>query len=95
LTLPPSLLYQYDTASSPPTIDGQDIVWSLGEASPWSHGAFEVTVVISSTATLMQTFPLTATITVEGQEATLANNSDSAVVVIKRPLYLPWVLGPG
>lgn len=95
LTLAPGLSYQADNAPSPPTISGQDIVWALGDALPWSQGSFDVTIAISPTILMLQAHPLTVTIAVDGQEATMANNVDSASIVIKRPLFVPWVVGPG
>jgi uncharacterized repeat protein (TIGR01451 family) len=94
MTLPPSLTYLEDTAAVPPEISDQDVVWTLGDVAPWSHDSFVVSVGISSTAKLLHTYPLTVTIAVEGQESTLANNRDSAQVVIRRPLYLPSVVRP-
>ncbi|MFN2222033.1 MAG: hypothetical protein ACK2UH_05745 [Candidatus Promineifilaceae bacterium] len=95
LTLAPSLTFQSATAPSPPAVNGQDVVWTLGDAPPWSGGSFDVTVAIDPSAKLMHAYPLTVTVAVDEQEATLANNSDSAEIIIRRPLYLPWLARPG
>lgn len=94
LTLAPSLTYVASNASSPPAVDGQQFVWTLDDLGPWSRGSFDVSVSISPTAKLIHTYPLTATIAVDGPEATLSNNSALAGVVFGYPLFIPNVVGP-
>ncbi|MGD2078004.1 MAG: hypothetical protein PVH18_06455 [Chloroflexota bacterium] len=97
LTLATSLTYQADTAPIAPTIDGQNVVWEVADLLPWSKASFSVTVMIDEAAADMSNQPLTISIGVAGQEATLANNSDSALIKIEGlelPIYIPIISKP-
>lgn len=94
LTLAPSLTYLADNGPTPPVINGQNITWNLTDVLPWSQESFEVQITVSPTVRLLQSYGLTATITVGGQEVNLDNNVDSANVVYSRQNFLPLIIGP-
>ncbi len=93
VTLAPSLTYQASTASNPPAVDGQQLVWTLDDLGSWNRGFFDISVSISPTAKLRHTYEILATIAVDGQEATLSNNNALAGVVFGRSLFIPAVVG--
>ncbi len=92
LALDPGLTYQSDNAPIAPSIQGSDVIWNLPQLRSLEHESFSVEVIVSDSVSIPHSFPLTATITVSGTEASLANNIDRAWLVVARPLYLPMII---
>ena len=90
-TLDSNLTYMSDTSGVVPTVSGNDVVWSLPDLDFLDSHDFTLYVQVPSGAAYGTRYPVTLTMTSDGPEANMADNTDSAEVMAARQVFLPLI----
>ncbi|RLC74695.1 MAG: hypothetical protein DRI81_13375 [Chloroflexi bacterium] len=90
-TLDGNLTYVNDTSGVVPTVSGNEVVWSLPDLGFLDSHDFTLYVQVPSGAPYGTRYPVTLTMTSDGPEANVADNTDSAEVMAARQVFLPLV----
>lgn len=91
-TLDSNLTYVNDTSGITPTVNGNDVVWSLPDLDFLADGRFTLYVGVPAGADYGTRYPVALTLTSAGSEANPGDNTATAQVMVARQVFLPLVL---
>ena len=94
VSLAHSLTYLASSLPSTPTVAGQNVIWTLPDLAPTAPNVYSIQMGVSQSAKLLRSYPLTASISVDLVEASLANNIAQAEILMRNTIYIPAIVKP-